>query len=266
VNRAIDMLVKASAQGPIESLGAIVHNQQVTDRLAGLGVTVVKGPAQIEGKRVAIGAHGVPPDVEKDLRSHYSEVINTTCPFVHRAQRAGQRLIDSGFFVVVYGEANHPEVKGILGWAEGNGIATLDENFALNPLPRRIGVLSQTTQIPSSYTAFLQKFIGSALGKDSEIRIIDTICHDIRERQQAALELAQRVDLMLVVGSHTSANTNHLAALCAGSTQTHLIETAADINPAWLTKAQKIGVSGGASTSEEAVNEVIDRLKSLAAE
>jgi 4-hydroxy-3-methylbut-2-enyl diphosphate reductase len=266
VKRAVDMLERvARERGPIATLGAIVHNQQVMERLASLGIRVAKSLDEIQGNIVAIGTHGVTPQLENELRARFPEVINTTCPFVHRAQVAARRLVKAGFYVIVYGDAEHPEVKGILGWAEGKGIATMDADSitVLEPLPRRLGVLSQTTQIPDHFSGFAERIIELALNKDAEIRFIDTICHDIRDRQQAALGLARRVDLMLVIGSHTSANTNHLAQLCATVTDTHLVETAKEIKPAWLKDRRRIGVTGGASTAEETINEVLANLESM---
>ena len=267
VKRAIDTLEKvARERGRVEALGAIVHNQQVLRRLAGIGVRVASSIDDIEGDTVAIGAHGVSPKIEEELRARYSDIINTTCPFVHRAQVAARRLARAGFFIIIYGDVDHPEVKGILGWASGKGVATLDKNSisALGPLPRRLGILSQTTQIPARFTEFAKKLIDSALTKDAELRIIDTICHDIRERQQAAINLANRVDLMLVIGSHTSANTNHLAELCAMATDTHLVETAQEIQPSWLQGHHHVGITGGASTAEQTINEVLARLEAEA--
>ena len=133
----------------------------------------------------------------------------------------------------------------------------------LGYLPRRLGILSQTTQIPARFTKFVKELINSVLVKDAELRIIDTICHDIRERQQAALELANRVDLMLVIGSHTSANTNHLAELCATVIKTYLVETAEEIQASWLQGHHHVGVTGGASTDEETINEVLAKLEAL---
>jgi 4-hydroxy-3-methylbut-2-enyl diphosphate reductase len=266
VKRAVDTLERVTRErGPIATLGAIVHNQQVMERLTSLGVRVAKSLDEIQGNIVAIGTHGVTPQLENELRVRFPGVINTTCPFVHRAQVAARRLVKAGFYVIVYGDADHPEVKGILGWAEGKGIATMDEDSiaALKPLPRRLGVLSQTTQIPDHFTGFAQRIIELALNKDAEIRFIDTICHDIRDRQQAARGLARRVDLMLVIGSHTSANTNHLAQLCATVTDTHLVETAKEIKPVWLKDRRRIGVTGGASTAEETINEVMAKLESM---
>ncbi len=266
VRRAIDTLEKvARERGQVEALGAIVHNQQVLQRLADIGVRVASSLDDIQGNTVAIGAHGVSPQLEAEIRARYSDIIDTTCPFVHRAQIAARRLASSGFFVIVYGDGDHPEVRGILGWANYKGVATLNENFVakLERLPRRLGVLSQTTQIPTRFVEFVKKLIDSALTKDAELRIIDTICHDIRERQQSALELANRVDLMLVIGSHTSANTNHLAELCSTATKTYLVETAEEIQPSWLQDHRQVGITGGASTAEETINEVLAKLKAL---
>jgi 4-hydroxy-3-methylbut-2-enyl diphosphate reductase len=266
VRRAIDIVARvARERGGLETLGAVVHNQQVLQDLADLGVVVAKSVDDIQGDAVVISAHGANPRLEQALDARHISIINTTCPFVHRAQMAARRLASAGFFVVVYGEADHPEVKGILGWAGDGGVAALNENFIsrLKPLPRRLGILSQTTQIPANFTEFIKKLIDTTFTKDSEIRIIDTICHDIRKRQEAALELAGKVDLMLVIGGRDSANTNRLAELCATVTETHFIETAADIQPAWLEGRQHIGITAGASTSEQTVNEVAARLQSL---
>jgi 4-hydroxy-3-methylbut-2-enyl diphosphate reductase len=266
VKRAVDTLEKvARERGRVKALGAIVHNQQVLQRLAEIGIRVASSLDDIEGDTVAIGAHGVSPELEKEIRARYTDVINTTCPFVQRAQIAARRLAKAGFFVILYGDVNHPEVKGILGWAGGKGVATLDETdiSTLEYLPRRLGVLSQTTQIPARFTEFVKKVVDSALTKDAELRIIDTICHDIRERQQAALDLARKVDLMFVIGSHSSANTNRLADLCSTATLTYLVETADEIQPSWLEGHNRIGVTGGASTAEQTINEVIEKLKAV---
>ncbi len=266
VRRAIDMLEKVAREHPgVETLGAIVHNQQVLQRLTSMGVRIANSVDDIKGNTTVIGAHGVSPKLEEEIRTRHTQVIDTTCPFVHRAQIAAHRLASSGFSVIVYGDADHPEVKGILGWADGKGVATLDENFiaTFEPLPRYLGVLSQTTQIPVRFTEFVKKLIDSALAKDSELRIIDTICHDIRQRQEAALSLAKRVDLMLVIGSQSSANTNHLAELCATSTKTYLVEAAGKIQPSWLRGYHHIGITSGASTAEETINEVLTRLEAV---
>jgi 4-hydroxy-3-methylbut-2-enyl diphosphate reductase len=267
VKRAINILEKAAREhGGIETLGAVVHNQQVLQRLAEIGVRVARGLDEVQGNTVVIGTHGVTPQLEAEIRARHINIINATCPFVHRAQVTARKLAKAGFFVIIYGDANHPEVKGVLGWANGRGEATLDDRFLtkFDPVPRRLGILSQTTQIPAHFTQFVKKLIDSALAKDSELRVIDTICHDIRQRQAAALELASQVDLMLVIGSHTSANTNCLARLCSKVSRTYLVETADEIQASWLQGQHHIGITAGASTAEQAINEVVMRLEAMA--
>ena len=267
VRRAINLLEKvAHERGGVETLGAVVHNQQVLQRLSEIGVRVAGDVDDIKGDTVVTSSHGVSPDLEDEIRARHINVISTTCPFVRRAQIAARRLAESGFFVIIYGDVNHPEVTGILGWAKGQGLATLDVKpiTTLDPLPRRLGILSQTTQVPAHFAEFVKNIIDSALTKDSEIRIIDTICHDIRERQAAALELARRADLILVVGGRSSANTNRLTGLCSGVTETHLIETAEGIQSAWIQGKAHIGVTSGASTAEQTVDEVLKRLENIA--
>jgi len=266
VKRAIDLLDKAAREhGGVETLGAAVHNQQVLQRLAEVGVRAARDVDDIQGNTVAIGAHGVAPSLEEELRARHINLIDTTCPFVHRAQIAARKLAESGFFVIIYGDANHPEVKGVLGWADGRGTAMLNNELIdkLNPIPRHLGILSQTTQIPTHFAQFVKKLIDSALVKDSELRVIDTICHDIRTRQAAAIKLADKADLILVIGSHTSANTNCLAQLCSKVTKTYIVETTDEIQSSWLQERHHIGITAGASTAEETLNEVVTRLEAL---
>jgi len=264
VKRAIDILEKvARERGGVETLGAVVHNRQVLQKLSEIGVQVAKNVVDIRGDVVVTSSHGISPQMEEEIRARHIEIISTTCPFVLRAQVAARRLTEAGFLVVIFGGAEHPEVRGILGWTRGKGIAALDDKFVANlgQVPRRIGILSQTTQVPIQFTAFIRKLIDTAFIRDSEMRLIDTICHDIRERQAAAIELAGQMDMMLVVGGHHSANTNRLAELCSQITKTHLVETAAEIQTSWLEGKRHIGVTAGASTDEQTVNEVLKSLK-----
>ncbi len=267
IKRAIDILEKAAREhGIVETLGAAVHNQQVLQRLAEVGVRITKSVDEIRGDTVAIGAHGVSPQIEGEIQARHIDIIDTTCPFVHRAQAAARRLVKAGFFVIIYGDADHSEVRGVLGWAKGKGAAMLDDRAIakLDPLPRRLGVLSQTTQIPAHFDEFVKKLADFARAKGCELRVIDTMCPEIKRRQKAALELADKVDLMLVIGSHTSANTNYLAQLCSKISRTYLIETAEEVQPSWLRGQRHVGITAGASTGEQTINEVVTRLEALA--
>lgn len=260
VRRAIDILEKAAQRsGPLLTLGPVVHNQRVMEKLARFGIRAVESIEQLEGGTVAISSHGVSPAVVERMKAQGLQIVDTTCPFVRRAQVAARRLADAGFFVVIFGEESHPEVQGVLGWAKGKGLATLE-------LPRleeglqRIGILSQTTQSFSSFTAFVSSFADSYLAAVSELRVVNTVCDATRRRQEAALDLAKRVDMMLVVGSRRSANTRRLTEICSAVVETHLIDGASEIDALQLGGDRRIGVTAGASTPDEAIDEVIARL------
>lgn len=264
VRRAIDILSRAVHQhGPLQGLGAIVHNKQVSQRLAREGITVVESLDDLKGKGVAITTHGVAPEIIVEIEARGLQMVDTTCPFVRQAQRAAKALAEAGFSVIVFGDAGHPEVRGVLGWAGGKGIATTDcETLTSVASPRKLGVLSQTTQSPADFARFVKQLVDLTLPTTSELRIVNTICDATRKRQAAALELARGVELMLVVGGRNSANTRHLAEICANAgVETHHIETAAELNPSWFVGRHRIGVTAGASTPDEAIDEVIARLQ-----
>jgi 4-hydroxy-3-methylbut-2-enyl diphosphate reductase len=267
VRRAIDIIsAAADQQGGVETLGALVHNQQVLKKLAEHGVRVIDRVSDVHGKTVFISAHGVGPKVTEEIESRGLTAIDTTCPFVKRAQVAARRLAEDGFYTIVFGDVDHPEVKGILGWANGSGMATLNSSDLkqLVQLPHKIGILSQTTQIPASFSSFVKDLINIGLVKDAEIRVIDTLCHDIRRRQADTLAMARDSDLVLVIGGRNSANTKHLYELCSTVADTRQIETAAEINPAWLKNKNEIGVTAGASTDDETIDDVMTRLHDIA--
>jgi 4-hydroxy-3-methylbut-2-enyl diphosphate reductase len=267
VKRAIDILEKvASERGRVETLGAVVHNRKVLRRLTEIGVRIVNNIAELQGDVVVISTHGAGPKIMEEIKSRNIAVVDTTCPFVKRAQIAARRLAEAGFFTIVFGDVGHPEVKGILSWAGGKGIATKDVTTftTVGYLPRHLGILSQTTQIPADFAYFAKEIIDYALAKDSEIRIIDTICHDIRRRQADTLALAKESHLLLVVGGQTSANSRHLFELCARITETYLIESADEIKKSWIRNKTQIGITSGASTDEQTINEVVAKLESIA--
>ena len=266
VRRAISTVERvAQERGGVETLGALVHNPQVMERMAALNVRVVSRLEDVKGKTIVISSHGVGPAIIERIGVMGLEIVDTTCPFVKRAQVAARRLSESGFYTIIYGDVNHPEVRGILGWAGDNGLAMLDieKLKAIVDLPRHLGVLSQTTQIPAHFIEFAKTALEKAMVKDAEVRVVDTICHDIRDRQASTLELASRSDLMLVIGGRQSANTRHLVGLCQPLAETFLVETAAEIASTWLAGKKHVGITAGASTSDDAIAEVWQRLNQL---
>jgi 4-hydroxy-3-methylbut-2-enyl diphosphate reductase len=265
VRRAIDMLEQAAHEhGQLETLGAVVHNDQVLRRLNRMGVSVITSVHDAKSQVVAISSHGVSPQVEAEIKAKKVKVIDTTCPSVRRVQAAAQKLTQEGFFVVIFGDAQHPEVKGILGWTQGKGLATLDVKPFLNfpDIPHRLGILAQTTQIQEAYVEFVKEILDLSLAGDSEIRILNTLCNNTRNRQSQSLDLANRNEIMLVVGGKSSANTRRLFELCSGVTETHLIEKAEDIDPEWVIGKKQVGITR-TSTPDETIEDVVKYLEGV---
>lgn len=267
VKRALRILEEATEKyGAVETLGPVVHNQRVVDGLRELGVRVVSNPDQITGNIAVIPSHGMPPQVSEELKARGLKVIDSTCPNVRKAQRAAKALSEVGFWVVVFGDPNHPEVKGILGWAGGKGIATLDGEATpkLDKLPHRVGLLSQTTRNPAQFAQFINSFVTLFLPRIEELRIVNTLCHVTKKRQAEAVDLASKVDVMIVVGARNSANTRCLAEVCASAgTETHHVETAAEIEEDWLEGKSFVGVTTGTSIPDEVTEEVMLRLDQI---
>lgn len=266
VKRAVALIEKAAHEGnTLETLGAVVHNKTVTDNLQRRGVRVIHNLSEAKGPAVAISSHGTGPDTARQIQALNLRAVDATCPRVRSAQRVAEELSGKGFRVIVFGDADHPEVRGILGWAGGNGMASLDAEAILAADPaQRLGILSQTTQNRASFANFVSRITERWLPGGKEIRAVNTICQATAQRQCAAAELAGKADIMIVVGGRTSSNTKRLAEVCRNSgVETHMIETAEDIDPAWLTGRRHAGVTAGTSTPEEAIEAVVERLRLL---
>jgi 4-hydroxy-3-methylbut-2-enyl diphosphate reductase len=267
VRRAIDIMENAAREkGEIISVGPIVHNPQVVDDLRSKGVRLDKTPEDASIP-VAITAHGVGPEVLDGVKATGAEIIDGTCPIVTRSQRWARKMAQNGFAVLVFGDPEHREVKGVLGWAGDKGIAIQDGEPLPKDLPSRIAVISQTTQSPEKFAAFVSRIMTERVAEISEFRLINTLCNVTSGQQAAARELAAEVDLMLVVGGKSSANTRHLLEVCQeGGTPAHHVETAAELEPDWLRGVDRVGVTAGASTPDSAVEAVVERVREIAAE
>lgn len=270
VRRAVDMIEAASGElGPITSLGSTVHNPQVVSRLRDRGVEIIATIDQIDARPVAITAHGVGPQVLEQLQARGAEIVDTTCPIVTRAQQWCKKLTDEGFGVIVFGDPDHKEVRGILGWAKGKVVTMRTEEELDAPLPdwmpSRVGVLSQTTETEHHFARFVQRLLTVHMDRISELRVINTLCNATTSQQAATQELAQDVDLMIVVGGRESANTRHLAEVSREQgVETYHVESAAEIDGGWLAGRDRVGVAAGASTPDSVIDEVVDRLHALA--
>jgi 4-hydroxy-3-methylbut-2-enyl diphosphate reductase len=266
VRRAIDMVEDAAAQRPdgIDSLGSIVHNPVVAQRLKRQGVEIVPMMSASSRHSVAITAHGAGPETYRGAEAAGRELIDTTCPIVAKAQRAARKLVNAGFKVIIYGDATHPEVRGVMAWTRGRGVVLASADEPVDISRRKVALLCQTTKSEESFTAFVGEFLARHMGQINEVRVINTTCPETEDRYEAARELSRSVDLMIVIGGRNSANTGKLAATCRSvGVMTHQVEHEREIDGAWLRGVRRVGVTAGASTPDESVRGVVSRLREL---
>jgi 4-hydroxy-3-methylbut-2-enyl diphosphate reductase len=271
VRRAVEMMEDATREtGPMVSLGSVVHNPQVVERLREQGLDVIGTLEQVDARPVAITAHGVSEEVVRELEAKGVPLVDTTCPIVTRSQQWAKRLTEEGFAVLVFGDPNHKEVRGVLGWSDGKAIAVpaIEAIDELPPdLPSRVGVLSQTTETEGHFAEFVRALLEKRMDSISELRVINTLCNATTSQQAAAQELAHKVDLMVVIGGRESANTRHLAEVSREEgVETYQVESADEIQAGWLHGRERVGVTAGASTPDGAVDAVVARLRELADE
>ena len=269
VRRAVEMMDEASQElGAMASLGSTVHNRQVVDALKERGIEVIASLEEVRDQPVAITAHGVSEAVVRELGERGVPIVDTTCPIVTRSQQWAKRLTEEGFAVVIFGDPDHKETRGVLGWAHGHAYAipSVEQLDTLpDDLPSRIGVLSQTTETEAHFADFVRALLERRMDQISELRVINTLCNATTSQQAAAQELAHQVDVMFVIGGRESANTRHLAEVAREEgVETHHVESADEIRPEWLDGRERVGVSAGASTPDDAIDVVVARLKELA--
>jgi len=268
VRRALDMLREAATKhGPLETLGPVAHNSVLVHELKALGITPVDSPHRLRGPVVVISAHGVAPSVTRELEEREFTIVDTTCPTVARAQRVVEGLANDGFTIVIFGDAGHTEVKGLLGWAGERGMASLDVAgltlASRTEAFRRVAVISQTTQRLAEFTSFVQELCSKLLQGTEEFRVVNTLCSATQRRQESAADLARRVDVMLVIGGHHSANTQRLADTCSALVETYHIETADEIEEDRIRGKEHVGITAGASTPDSSIELVELRLREL---
>ncbi|MGB5925021.1 MAG: 4-hydroxy-3-methylbut-2-enyl diphosphate reductase [Dehalococcoidia bacterium] len=266
VRRAVKLLKEAATEyGEIETLGPVAHNRLLVEALANLGVKPVTRLDQAQGRTLAITTHGTSPAVLSEIKARHVRVIDTTCPIVRKAQNAAKELAEAGFDVIIFGDTKHSEVKGLLGWAGEKGIAALDvkQVYESGRSPSRLGIISQTTQTRSAFLEFAAELIDTVGPNTEEMRLVNTLCKVTQGQQEAATKLARHSQLMIVIGGTNSANARHLVEICSPLAETHLVETADEVETSWLASKNHIGVTAGASTPDEAVEALIARLRSL---
>jgi 4-hydroxy-3-methylbut-2-enyl diphosphate reductase len=263
VKRAMDITVemaKKSGTG-VYTLGPIIHNPQVIEKLEKEGIHPVKED-EIEGREISaliIRTHGIPCQLYDKISAQGFRIIDATCPFVKKAQRYAKLLKENNYQVVILGDINHPEVKGLMSYA-GEDVLVVNEHSDLPALKSKVGVIVQTTQPVEALKKVLSKIVDRA----EEVKVYNTICNSTALRLKETEEMARQADIMVVVGGKNSANTSQLAGLCRSlSVRTYHIETAEEIDPAWFEGINIVGITAGASTPEWIIKDVEKRIRDI---
>jgi 4-hydroxy-3-methylbut-2-enyl diphosphate reductase len=262
VRRAVNIAFRASRkkhQG-VYTLGPIIHNPQVVEQLKEKGIIPIK---DIKGKKdiraLIIRTHGIPRNLSEEISSMGCEIIDATCPFVKKAQYYAKLLSEEGYQVVILGEREHPEVKGLLSYASDDAIV-VDGDRPLWRLKNKVGIVVQTTQPLDA----LKRVLSQAIGHAKEIKVYNTICNSTALRLKETEDMARKVDAMVVVGGKNSANTTQLANLCRSlSVATYHIETLFEIQDIWFRDAKRVGITAGASTPGWIIKEVEQRIRNI---
>ena len=261
VKRALNIAKKTRRQseGRVSTLGALIHNPQVTADLEGQGIDSEEDIADIRTGTVIVRSHGVSPEIYNRLVKKNLRVVDATCPIVKRIQRLVVALARKNRDIIIVGNREHPEIKGLIGYSRGKGIIIENEGQVRNlPHRKKRAVLAQSTQ-----DLFLfEKVVASLIERTDELAVYNTICHSTQTRQKSTSALASEVDTLFIVGGKNSSNTNKLYQISRRILpNTFFVEKAGQISPRMLRGAKKIGISGGASTPPEAIEEAVAKIK-----
>ncbi len=281
VRRAVDIITKAgNVEHPVATIGDVIHNPQIVERLKSQGIDTAESveSAQQQGyQRVAITAHGAGPERTEDAKMRGLEMIDTTCPLVTKVQRLGQKLARQGYYLVVYGDGYHPEVRGIISWS-GTSRAVAAKHIEDLPWhvargqgrsgdvepPRKVAVVSQTTKNVEEFLKFVGELVPMVARDGGEVRICNTICEPTTERQNALRKMAREVDMILAIGGKKSSNTARLAEVGRSyGIPAYHIERPEEIESGWLEGIDRVGVTAGASTPDDVIVSVVRHLQEM---
>src|SRR5688500_9246157 len=255
VRDAITLALEHADAGPLTVLGDLVHNPTVLSALEAKGIAVAEDVADVKTPTLMVTAHGTSERTLARTRALGLTVVEATCPLVHVAHRAVADLVREGYHVVIIGQRDHVEVRGLTGDLDRFDVV-LDEAdvLALEEHPR-IGVAAQTTQALEKVRRLVDLI--QRRFPQSEVRFIDTVCKPTKQRQSAAIEMAQQADVVIVVGGRGSNNTRELVKTCARyCARVHHVQTDADICPEWFEDANVVGLTAGTSTPDEVIDRV----------
>lgn len=241
------------------TLGDLIHNPQVIADLEKRGISSIENLNDIKEGTVIIRSHGVSPDIYIMLAKKNIEIVDATCPIVKKIQKLVEDLAEAEDEIIIVGNKEHPEIKGLIGYSKGKGIIIENEQQAKSfPPKKERAILAQSTQ--DLY--LFEKVVAVLIERTEELKVYNTICQFTQTRQKSTSDLAFHVDTLFIIGGKNSSNTRKLYQISKRILpNTYFIETAAQITPEMLKRAKKIGLSGGASTPPEAIQEAVDKIK-----
>ena len=260
VRDAIELAHTHADTAPLTILGDLVHNPTVLGALRAKGIAIAQDVTEVQTATVMVTAHGTSDRALAMTRARGLTVVEATCPLVHVAHRAVQILARDGYHVVIVGQRDHVEVRGLTGDLDRFDVV-LDEADvdALDAHPR-IGVAAQTTQSVEKVRRLVELIRGRF--PHSEVRFVDTVCKPTKQRQSAAIDMARRADVVIVVGGRSSNNTRELVKTCERfCARVHHVETEADVRREWIETAQVVGLTAGTSTPDEVIDRVEARVR-----
>lgn len=265
VRDAIALALSSAEAGPLTILGDLVHNPTVLGTLASRGVAVANDIARVTTHTLMVTAHGTSVRTLLNTRALGFNVVEATCPLVQVAHRAVAALVRDGYHVVIIGQRDHVEVRGLTGDLDDFDVV-LDEKavLALKEHPR-IGIAAQTTQ-SIERVRHLVALIRERFPR-SHVHFVDTVCKPTKERQDAAVELSRASDVVIVIGGETSNNTRELVKTCGRfCSRVHHIQTERDLNPEWFREAHTVGITAGTSTPDDIIDRVEERIRTFGPE
>jgi 4-hydroxy-3-methylbut-2-en-1-yl diphosphate reductase len=270
VQDAINLAMSPEFNNELTIVGQLVHNPQVSDSLKQNGVSLVPGIEDIDKiktKKVMITAHGAAEKTKQQLQDAGFIVFDASCPLVMRVHQTIKSLVSKGYFPVVIGQKDHVEVKGIVGDLDDHLVINSEEDFQKIEKSgnRKLGIVTQTTQQRDKVEALVEKI--RILDYVDEVSFVNTICQPTHDRQVAVHELADQVDLMIVIGGYNSSNTKKLVHVCGEKgIEAHHIESFDQLDKNWFVKKQHVGITAGTSTPENVINEVHTKILEIAEE
>ena len=260
VRDAIALALEHAGAGPLTILGDLVHNPTVLNALEAKGIGVAHDAARVTTPTVMVTAHGTSERSLARTRAMGLTVVEATCPLVRVAHRAVMDLASEGYHVVIVGQRDHVEVRGLTGDLDRFDVVLEDDDVLMLEDHPRFGVAAQTTQAVEKVrhlAALIQRRF-----PHSEVRFVDTVCKPTKQRQSAAIEMARQADVVIVVGGKSSNNTRELVKTCARyCARVHHVQTEADVHPDWFEAATIVGLTAGTSTPDDVIDRVEARIR-----